>query len=80
MSYETKTNIDGLGNLLSKIAPKMKMLEQNRKEYELLPGLQELQGSELSEDLRGVLVRGDEIREKFRESEREYGELRRAVE
>ena len=46
----------------------------------MLPGLQELQGSELSEDLRGVLVRGDEIREKFRESEREYGELRRAVE
>ena len=31
LSYDTKTNIDGLANLLAKMAPKMKMLEQNRK-------------------------------------------------
>lgn len=33
LSYDTKTNIEGLSNLLKKIAPKLKSFEKNRKEF-----------------------------------------------
>ena len=48
-----------MANLLKKMGPKVKLLERNKKEYELLPGLQELQNESMGSDLKEILIRGE---------------------
>ena len=79
LGYDTKTNIEGLANLLRQMAPKMKELQRNRKEYELLPGIQELQKEALSADLKAILDRSEQITLKYVESQREYDELKNST-
>lgn len=51
LNYDTKTSLAAINNLLQTIAPKIKQLETNKKEFDLLPALQELSNEPLSADL-----------------------------
>lgn len=51
----------------------MKPIEELKTQYELLPGLMEIKNDQnLSDDLKGILQRSEEIKKQYEERKKEY--------